>query len=479
MTAVYDENSKRFYCFVALVAIIPRILFLFFAPERAADSNIYETVAENILSGCGVSLSPVGSGECVPHFGGNQGPGYPAFIAFFWWISGHSDLIVRLAQAIFYVVALVYLVNAIRLYTSSLKLALLTGLVLALSPLQVAWPRYVLTETLALAGTLWLFAELFRSLHGSKLRIVPIAIALIATTFIRYDGVLLAIPVAATGFIIHRPIDAIKRGLVIALILGLPWIGWVMRNIEVGLENVLIPPVSNFNEATKGYSSWMKTWQVNQYQTQATLWPTATKSYHAIRIDESAYRTENEKKKIRILLDQLIEYTGKPFPAQIDDQFFLLAEERIKAEPLTYFLFNPVKRIWELWTNINDSFAWPIGLGEKLSPQDRIDIANSGIKAKLLLLKKYPVQALGKIFVNGWMLLLYFLFILSIWIAYKNKIHHYRQVMILSLSFFIIRSVLSALLNVVETRYTIMQLASMEIIVGMVFVHQFLKYKKN
>ena len=80
MTAVYDENSKRFYCFVALVAIIPRILFLFFAPERAADSNIYETVAENILSGCGVSLSPVGSGECVPHFGGNQGPGYPAFI---------------------------------------------------------------------------------------------------------------------------------------------------------------------------------------------------------------------------------------------------------------------------------------------------------------------------------------------------------------------------------------------------------------
>jgi hypothetical protein len=477
MTTVCYDSSKRFYLVIALIAIIPRFLFIFFFPETAGDSKLYETTAENILSGCGVSLSPVGSGECVPHFGGNQGPGYPAFIAFFWWISGHSDLIVRLAQGTFYVVALVYMVDAIRLYTSSLKLALLTGLVLALSPLQIAWPRYLLTETLALAGTLWLFAELLRSLHVSKLRIAPIAIAMIATTFIRYDGVLLAIPVAATGFIIHRPIDAIRRGLVIALILGFPWMGWMIRNIEVNLESVLIPPIASFDKATKGYSSWMKTWQVNQYQTQATLWPVATKSYHAIRVDESAYRTENEKKKVHILLDQLKEYSGQPFPSQIDDQFFLLAEKRIKAEPLIYFLFNPVKRIWALWSNIYDSFAWPFSLD--LSPQDRIDITKGGVEEKLLLLKKHPIQTIGKIFVNGWLLFLYFLFIISNWIVYKNKMPQCRYVLILALSFAMARSVLSGYLNVIETRYIIMQLASMEIVVGMVVAHQLLRYKNN
>ena len=162
-------------------------------------------------------MSEINGNECVPHFGGNQGPGYPAFIAVIWALSGHSDLAVRLVQASFCIASILYIVDAIYRYTASAKQAMIVGLVLALSPLHLAWPRFFFTETLALAATLWLFAELIKSLQLSNLRIFPIGIALIVATFIRLDAVLLLVPVAATGFIIHRPFTALKKGLVTAL----------------------------------------------------------------------------------------------------------------------------------------------------------------------------------------------------------------------------------------------------------------------
>jgi hypothetical protein len=460
-----------------VVALIPRFLFIMFAPESIGDGQVYETVAENILSGCGVSLSILGSGECVPHFGGNQGPGYPAFIAFFWWISGHSNLAVHLAQAILYVAALIYLVDAVRLYSSSTKLALLAGLVLALSPLQVAWPRYIFTETLALAGTLWLFAELLRSLHESKLRLIPIGLALAVSTFVRLDAILLVVPVAVTGFIIHRPLDAIRRGIVIALILGLPWGGWMLRNIDVGLTH-LMPQSLDRSAAIEGYSHWGRTWQINQYQFAAMIWPIKGANYDKIRIADHAYISKEEKEKAQALLDELKKYTGKPFPKHINDQFEILANEAIEKAPIRYYLLNPVWRIWELWSNIYDSFAWPIGLGGKISAQDRLDIESGGLSSKFILLRNYPVQVLGKIFVNGWRFALYFLFIFSILIAYKDKKSQNRNITTLALSFIIARSVLSATINYVETRYTLMQIPVIELVVVLV-VAKFLIERKN
>lgn len=475
---MHSKTIKQHYWIVALTAILPRFLFIFLAPETVGDGKIYSTVAENILNGCGVSLSKPDSGECVPHFGGNHGPGYPAFIAGIWWLSGHSDLAVRLAQGTIYVVTLVYLVYAIRHYTSSPKLALFTGLFLALSPLQVAWPRYIFTETLALAGTLWLFAELIRSFHQSKLRVIPIGIALIATTFIRLDGILLAIPVAIAGFIIHRPVDAIRKGMVIALILGLPWGGWVLRNIDVGLENIYRPPALSYNEVGKGYSSWGKTWAINQYQYVAIQWPMANRRYETIRVDESAYRTENEKKRVQALLEELNNHTGKPFPKHIDDQFANLAKERINADPLTYYILNPIKRIWSLWSNIYDSFGWPISL-DKLSAEDRLEISRGGIESKLLLLKKYPMQTLGKIFVNGWRILFCLFFIATIVLVYKDNDFPYRDLLALALSFVIARSVFSGLANLVETRYTLMQMPIIELVVILIFAQTIVRLKSR
>lgn len=464
MISTQGKKAFQLYFVVLVVATIPRLFFIILAPEAVGDGILYLKVAENIYTGCGVSISVPGSGECVPHFGGNQGPGYPAFIAGIWWLSGHSDLAVRIVQGMIYITSLVYLVAAIHRYTSSSKLAFFAGLILAVSPLQVAWPRYIFTETLALSGTLWLFAELIKSLHESKLRVMPIGFALIVSTFIRIDGVLLAVPVAVTGFIIHRPLDAIFRGLVIALIISVPWGGWVFRNINVGLKNIFTPPSIDRNESYQGYVHWGKTWIFDQYQYASALWPLANSQYNSIVIGEDVYRSKEEKEKVAVLLNQLSDYTGKKFPKHIDDQFEILAKEAIEKAPITYYILNPIQRMWALWFNIYDSFAWPIGLNDKITAQERIDIITGGLWVKFKLLKKYPVQTLGKAFVTGWRIVLYFAFIVSLWIVYKDKYSHYKDFLILAFSFIAARSIFSGFMNYVETRYTLMQMPIIETI---------------
>jgi hypothetical protein len=466
------------YLLIALIASIPCIFFIFAFPEYGGDSRVYTLVAKNILYGCGVSISELGSDICVPHFGGNQGPGYPAFIALIWSLSGHSDLAVRLLQAIIYIMSIVYVVNSIHQYTSSLKKALIVGLVLAISPLHVAWPRFIFTETLALAGTLWVFGALILSFHNRKLRILPIGIGLICVTFIRLDSILLVIPVAITAFIIHKPLDAVKRGLIVGMILAVPWCGWLARNAHVGLENVFVPVAVSLNAKAPGMFSWVRVWSTNQYSSIGVHFPVYAGDYDKISVAEEAYSTPKEREIVTALLKDLQTYKNMPFPPHIDSKFSLLAQSRIKADPLEYFIIVPVKRIFNFWSNPNAGYGWP-GFNDILTAQDRLEIMEAGVIAKLVLLKDYPAIVVGRIIVQSWKFLLYLGLILTLWLSFKNNIYTDRKLIYLALSFVLARSYLAGYLNLTEARFSVMQMPIIEIVVTLVLIDAFLKWKTS
>ena len=472
------SKTKYIYCLVALVATVIRTYFIIFFPESGGDGQTYAKVAENILAGCGVAINDLSDTECVPHFGGNQGPGYPAFIALVWALSGHSDLAVRLVQVSFYIASILYIVDAIYRYTASEKQAMIVGLVLALSPLHLAWPRFFFAETLALAATLWLFAELIKSLQLSNLRILPIGIALIVATFIRLDAVLLLVPVAVTGFIIHRPFTALKKGLVIALILFLPWTGWLVRNVAVGLDSVFSPLSVEQNREAEGLYRWENTWSTNVYTSSAIHFPTGSRAYDKIVIDEDAFISNSEKKRVKTLLSELKQYVGEPFPKHIDEQFAFLATTRIQDDRLSYLLFKPIRRVFSLWLNLNAGMGWP-GFSDKLSYKKRIELASGGLWAKVLLLKEYPAIVAGKIIVNAWKILLYFLFIIALWLSLKSNNHPYRDIMILALSFVLARSALSGWMNQIEARFSVMQMPIIELATVLVLTHSILAWRNS
>ena len=143
------------YIVFFFIIMFPRILFIIFFPELGGDYEIYTTVAENILNGCGVSLSNPLTDECVPHFGGNHGPGYPLFLSLVWSIFNHSDNAVRVIQSIIYALSSLWLIRSTYILTQNKKVIIFIAILLACSPLLIAWPRYVQTESLSIAATIY------------------------------------------------------------------------------------------------------------------------------------------------------------------------------------------------------------------------------------------------------------------------------------------------------------------------------------
>ena len=53
----WPNKITRSYLLIALIASFPCVFFIFAFPEYGGDSRVYALVANNILNGCGVSIS--------------------------------------------------------------------------------------------------------------------------------------------------------------------------------------------------------------------------------------------------------------------------------------------------------------------------------------------------------------------------------------------------------------------------------------
>ena len=410
---------NKIYIAIFAIAFILRLYFIVYFPELAGDGHTYKLVAMNILSGCGVSMSLPDSNECIPHFGGNQGPGYPLFIAIISVLSEKSDLIVRIVQAALCSLSISYLTFAIFKYNLNKRTAIIVGLVIAISPLGVAWPRYILTEGLALAATCWVFAELLRSLKSKELKVMPLAVGLIVATFVRLDAVLLFVPLIVAAFLAHNPLKAMKKVIQVGLILTVPWSAWIYRNHLVGLDP-FSPLAVEFSHEASGFYSWGKTWATTSYESNAMHFPTSSLLYENIFVPQSAFASQKEEELVLTLLTELKEYSGSPFPIQINNKFRKIAVDRINDNPIDYFFVKPMLRIKSLWFNFNAGMGWP-GFGNKLTAKDLIALQKTSYVSKLQLVFEYPAIGIGKVIVSLWKVCLYSLFFLALIICFKEK----------------------------------------------------------
>ena len=340
-----------FFCATTIVilAALSRFCMIYFAQSEAGDTSTYLKLAENILRGCGMSHSDPKSDECILtariYF-----PGYPAFIAFVWAIFGKSVFAVLIAQLICYLLALIWLLIATFQLTKSNKIMCAVGILLALSPMQIGWFRFVLTEPLAIATATWFLAEILISIANKKLRAFHLALALSCSIYIRPDSVFMILPVLVTSFFINDFKKSIKEILLIIFLTSIPVSIWLVRNYSLGQ-----PPISSISTVApnaKGYFTWLDTWVVNEYERSAANFPVWQKEYSKIDIHTSRYIDVNELQKAHILIAQLKLIDGKKFPENIDRKFEHMALEKIKTrkvvvpflifqERVAWLLFNP------------------------------------------------------------------------------------------------------------------------------------------
>ena len=456
------------------IIILPRLVFIFLFPETGGDYEIYTTVAKNIINGCGVSLSNPLTDDCIPHFGGNHGPGYPIFLSFVWLTFNNSDYAVRIIQSIVYSLSCLYLIHSAYLLSNNKKVLLPLLFILAFSPLLIAWPRYVQTETLSIAATIYLLSELILSLSKNKIRIISVSIALIIATWIRLDNIFLTIPVAVTTIYIHGFKNGILKGIIIAVLLSSTWGLWTVRNIIVDLPS-LIPTdmiMPDGSRSPTGYLKWTKTWITHEYERPGALWGINRKNYDGISIPERAYKSDIEKLRIKELISKLQIYNQKNFPENIDNEFANIAKDKIKNYPLEYWIIYPLTRSYRMWSNPFSSFGWPNEMPDSgLSKEERLAAAsgNSNILIKKTI--EFPIHAASKAFNASYRLFLMLIFLISIVIIFiKSRNTYLFPILLITTSYAISRTIFFSLNSNFETRYMITVIPFIELLVVMFII---------
>jgi hypothetical protein len=473
--------NKIFFLFFLFFTI--RLALIFFYP---ADHELkYIVVAENILSGCGVSYSPPNTNDCIPAFGPN-GPGYPFFLALLKFIFD-NDIFIKVVQIVIYFFSILFVKEQIFRFTNSFKISNITFIVLSISPLTLAWSRHILTETLMISLSLIFIGFVIKSLNAKKFYSLEICLIFIIMTFIRADSIFFIVPIVYLTFNIHGFEQGLKKVIIFSLIFSIPWIFWTYRNFSNGVS--IYPNNSESYETIIkknfpiGYFKWVNSWTIDQYAVIKATSPIFNDlkkldyrfKYENIIIDNNIYFSSEEKKKTEELLGDLKLYSGKPFPASIDSQFEYLANLRKTENKIFSYFIKPTKRLINLWFNPYYSHGWPIEVEKKLYDL-KVDYQNKNFIEKFFVIKILPIEITLKIILFTWSFLLYLLIVSSFFIK-KNQ--NTELLFKACLYLILIKSLFFIYTGYFETRYISNLIPLIEVLIILVFGKMISDLKDN
>lgn len=173
-------------------------------PASGGDTIGYENVALNILKNFCISLSDPFSKECIPHWGGNQLPAYPSFLAINYWLFGINKMAPLITAAFIFQLCVFYLVRVLIKYKYKDRVILTTLLILSFSPLHFAQSRYLLTEELTLSLTIYFLTIIIKFIHEKNINLIHLSFIFTMLFFTRYDSIVLLAPIFFLFFLFFK-----------------------------------------------------------------------------------------------------------------------------------------------------------------------------------------------------------------------------------------------------------------------------------
>jgi hypothetical protein len=273
----------------------------------------------------------------------------------------------------------------------------------ALCPFTAIYAAEPLTESLTLfvlALAMWSAAR-FRERPGWGAALF-FTIAVTYAALLRPDGALAAVALAPALLIGLRrkegaaaiPKGRIFRMAVVCVLLALmPFAAWSWRNWQVfHVFEPLAPRYANDPGQTTypGWQRWVKTWCLDFVCTYDVYWPVPGSPLDLNKLPSRAFDSPAQYAETAALAaDYNDRDNAMDIVPDVDARFGKLADERIAAHPLRYYLWLPLGRVADMWVrprveNLNIDLDWWVY--EHHNAETRFSWAYAGLNAIYLLL---------------------------------------------------------------------------------------------
>lgn len=358
--ALTDISKKQRHwrllaAFLLLCGFLLRFYFLQKQAFLAADSILYQDIALNWLHHHIYGLTE--GGQIRPTL--IRLPGYPAILAALSWL---FDRFLHAAPGTLRsFLPMLWLQIAADLATSCIVAIMarkiggtacgMAALALAcLCPFTANYAVVPLTETLTLFFLALSFYLLQHWLADRRIRwIAPLAFALSCSALLRPDQGLLAVailPVLLIGSKSGTLPQRLRPVILCVALTALPFVPWTIRNYRTFHVFQPIAPkqATDPGEAAPiHFEKWFRTWGADFTSTQDAYWNYPEDPINVADLPTRAFDTPLQRQQTERLL-QRAGYEGKLNP-QVEAGFEALAQERIAAHPLRYYVLLPLARL--------------------------------------------------------------------------------------------------------------------------------------
>ncbi len=375
-----------------------RVWMLKAFPQVEGDTLVYGGLAKNLLLHGRYAIT---DGSGVLHSTLIRLPGYPLFLALCFSLFGMDNYnAVACVQIGLELLGCLLLAGFVRRIASD-GAALCTLWLAALCPFSASYAAAPLTEAatlFAIALALWAMAG-FQARPGWR-SALAFTFAVVFAALLRPDGALLGVALAPA--LAPAMLAGLKRGavskekltrmaMVCVLLALIPFAGWTWRNWRVfHVFEPLAPRYANDpgEEIHHGWQRWVKTWSLDFVSTYDIYWNVPDGPFDLSKLPSRAFDSPAQHAETAALA-QAYDENGQEFTPAIDNGFAQLAEERVKAKPLRYYLWLPLGRMADMWVrprveNLPIDLDWWVYPHHNL--ETRFSWAYGGLNAAYLLL---------------------------------------------------------------------------------------------
>jgi hypothetical protein len=366
---MHRRGLERVWAAAAFVAgFLLRAAFIAHHPRFAGDALVYGELAHHVLHEHVYGL--IDNAVLKPTL--IRLPGYPLFLAALFKVFGDANYLAVLWVQLFVDLVTCGLIAATARRVAGTRAGMWALWLSALCPFTANYVAVAIAETCSLFCVALAFYGLTRCIEArrsglpmSQTRdagqprfrwVVMIGLALAWAVLLRPDqGLLAAAVVPAMLWVGTRSAGAglVKRvapAAVVSLIVTLPLAVWAGRNWRVfRVVQPLAPKYANDpGEAVPyGFMRWFRTWAIGYPATVNVYWRYDGDPMSMSDLPARAFDNERQRAETAVIFDEYNREDASTPP--VDARFAKLAEERVRANPLRYYVFLPVARMLDMW----------------------------------------------------------------------------------------------------------------------------------